>query len=560
MMGDATTTTTTSSSSIHNQDGSTRSDCIPLILTHEGISTTWRQRAARGPASREVEHRNRIAQHIERALGTKIELFISERQPCHGLTVDVLVVPPTEERPFHVLVTRGLSEMHMNVHPLAKRSPSRIELVVCLPKTWEVSLEAFRKSEQHFWPVRQLKRHALFPAIHNTFLSLGHTIANELLNDDIPPSQENPSRPFCCSTAMNSMMLMVPVLLPEEFHVMPANKSNKKKKKKKKRTKKRSTAATVCNGDKQGEAATEKSSESAADEGGEQSSATEARQSAGTQEDPNNTTAPDKAVCSRIDSEHGTQHEVEGQDGQDGQDGQEEGVGEQSHGETEGTAKGTEPDGVRRKGRRKRGHKKKRNGISAGATCDEKAESRCCDEEKQNSGSAPNHSDCIDRQGQSWLNQPLSYGQNKEDVYFYQLLPLYQEEVDFKLRYGLEALLERLEQLPPLDVMTITPTRRNVCQVPLKRKILRAKRRIQQQKTDAREEVVGSAAGGGQLSHQNEQVKEKGEDGHPAEQTSNVALEVGQGENRHSEAEEEEKEKEERQLQQEVQKGRGRPH
>lgn len=119
----AIATSATPSSPVNPVVGTTAHDRFPIILTHEGVSSAWKQRAARGPASRDVEHRNRIAEHVERTLGTKIELFISERQPCHGLTIDVLVVPPTEERPFYVLVTRGLSEMYMNVHPLAKHSP-----------------------------------------------------------------------------------------------------------------------------------------------------------------------------------------------------------------------------------------------------------------------------------------------------------------------------------------------------------------------------------------------------------------------------------------------------
>ncbi len=110
-------------------------DHIPVIITHEGVSSAWKQKAAKGPATRNVEHRNRIAEHVERTLGTKIELFISERQPCHGLTVDVLVVPPTDERPFYVLVTRGLSEMHMNVHPLAKHAPRYISSYFFSEKT-----------------------------------------------------------------------------------------------------------------------------------------------------------------------------------------------------------------------------------------------------------------------------------------------------------------------------------------------------------------------------------------------------------------------------------------
>lgn len=487
-----------------SSSASTLQDRIPVILTHEGVSSVWKQRAARGPATRDVDHRNRIAEHVERTLGTKIELFISERQPCHGLTVDVLVVPPTDERPFYVLVTRGLSEMHMNVHPLAKHSPSRIELVICLPKTWEVSLEAFRKSEQYFWPVRQLKRHALFPAIHHTFISLGHTVANELVNDDIPPSPDNPSRPFCSNTIMNSMLMMVPALLPEDFHIMTVKKPNKKKKKRSRKKDKTETsnngqatgtAAAPANDDGTHETAAVATTDQAAgaaegqlppppaqastNESDGETNRQREQLEAEVKDGANNETKPDEGKEKENESEEGRKNEEETevkrteaqQQQQQPREGEEEDEEEEEAGEKE--VQEPQQDGEKKKVRRRRGGKKKnkKNGENGKQGETEESKGKANDDNSNNGdGGKP-------KQRQKRNEEPFLYGENKEDVYFYQLLPLYQEEVDFKLKHGLDALLERLEQLPPLDVMTITPGRRNVCQMPVKRKILRAQRR-----------------------------------------------------------------------------------
>lgn len=495
-----------------SSSASTLQDRIPVILTHEGVSSVWKQRAARGPATRDVDHRNRIAEHVERTLGTKIELFISERQPCHGLTVDVLVVPPTDERPFYVLVTRGLSEMHMNVHPLAKHSPSRIELVICLPKTWEVSLEAFRKSEQYFWPVRQLKRHALFPAIHHTFISLGHTVANELVNDDIPPSPDNPSRPFCSNTIMNSMLMMVPALLPEDFHIMTVKKPNKKKKK---RSRKKDKTDTSNNGQATGTAAASANDdgthETAAAAAADQAAGAADGQSPPPQASTNESDADTNRQREQLEAEvkhggantetkpdEGKEKENENEEGKNEEEGRkneeemevkrtEEQQQQPREGEEEeagiGEKEVQEPqqDGEKRKVRRRRGGKKKNKKNGENGKQGETEESKG----KANDDNSNNHGDGgKPKQRQKRNEEPFLYGENKEDVYFYQLLPLYQEEVDFKLKHGLDALLERLEQLPPLDVMTITPGRRNVCQMPVKRKILRAQRRASPKSAD----------------------------------------------------------------------------
>ncbi len=143
-------------------------------------------------------------------------------------------------------------------------------------------------------------------------------------------------------------------------------------------------------------------------------------------------------------------------------------------------------NGVERKGETKP-YKAEENGTQANSQTKPRNEEKATNESgagehvKHNSSSSNNYGQkkaAPESSAQKEDKGPWGLGGSKDDVYFYQLLPIYQEEVDFKLKYGLDCLLERLEQLNPLDVMTITPNRRNVCQLPVKRKILRAKRRM----------------------------------------------------------------------------------
>ena len=142
-----------------------------------------------------------ISEHVERHIGP-VEVFHEIVSPT--VHVDVYWVKPSEARPWHTLVTSGMSERRMNT-PAVVEDWAYAELVVCLPPTWPVGMEAFQ-DEANYWPVRELKEIARLPHNHHTWLGYGHTIPNG-----------DPPQPYAAGTRLSGMILLPPLEAPEDF-------------------------------------------------------------------------------------------------------------------------------------------------------------------------------------------------------------------------------------------------------------------------------------------------------------------------------------------------------
>lgn len=146
-----------------------------------------------------------ITEHIEKHIG-EIEMVFHELI-SNQVHIDVYWVKPTEEYPFHTLVTSGMSDKPMQT-PEGIEGCQFAELSICLPEDWKISEEDF-KDENNFWPVRQLKQLARFPHEFNTWISYGHTIPNG-----------DPAEPYSENTKLNTMLLMPSIIFNLEFHTL----------------------------------------------------------------------------------------------------------------------------------------------------------------------------------------------------------------------------------------------------------------------------------------------------------------------------------------------------
>lgn len=153
-----------------------------------------------------------IEAHVERHIGSIGNVFHELISPL--VHIDILCVPPTDERPFHTLVTCGMSAKPMSVPPEIE---SRLgfdaryaELLVCLPPEWKLDEASFR-DEANYWPIRWLKTLARLPHEYNTWLWEGHTVPNG-----------DPARPFAPNTRLCCTMLAPPLSLQEEAHTLQA--------------------------------------------------------------------------------------------------------------------------------------------------------------------------------------------------------------------------------------------------------------------------------------------------------------------------------------------------
>ena len=129
----------------------------------------------------EDEYADAIGKHVVEHVGPVTNVF-HEVNP-NIVHVDVLVVGPHEERPYHTLVTCGMSERPMRVPIEGPEDLGLIpelryaELMLCLPPDWSLDPATFT-DESNYWPIRWLKRLARLPHQHGSWLSIGHTIPN----------------------------------------------------------------------------------------------------------------------------------------------------------------------------------------------------------------------------------------------------------------------------------------------------------------------------------------------------------------------------------------------
>lgn len=116
-----------------------------------------------------------IEKHIEHYYGNFEFVFHEKVSP--DIHVDICLIPPSEECNWYTLVTMGMGAHLMNVpNQLKEEQLERAELVICLPEYWKLDKEHL-KDEKWYWPIRLLKELARFPGENNTWLGWGHTVS-----------------------------------------------------------------------------------------------------------------------------------------------------------------------------------------------------------------------------------------------------------------------------------------------------------------------------------------------------------------------------------------------
>ncbi len=141
---------------------------------------------------------------LETHLGETLHVF-REMIPT-GPRIDVHLVGPTEELPFHKLFTVGMSQTKMPA-PKDFEDCQRAELLIGLPDDWPITPEAFME-DAYRWPVLLLRHIARIPASapEGKWLFAGHAVP-------ITDASLFPGLKF------TGGLLLPPLILPEEAHV-----------------------------------------------------------------------------------------------------------------------------------------------------------------------------------------------------------------------------------------------------------------------------------------------------------------------------------------------------
>jgi hypothetical protein len=149
-----------------------------------------------------------ISNHIETHIG-EIDMVFHE-VISDTVHIDIHHVKPTAERPFHTLITSGMSDLKMDI-PDHIDSPEYLELMVTLPYDWEITDESFL-NEKWYWPVRQLKYLARMPHKYSTWFGFGHTIPNG-----------DPAEAYDKSTGLSGLIILPAATVPSEFRSLTIN-------------------------------------------------------------------------------------------------------------------------------------------------------------------------------------------------------------------------------------------------------------------------------------------------------------------------------------------------
>ena len=112
--------------------------------------------------------------HISQTFG-EYEMVMHEIA-SPDIHLDVVIVPPAEDRDYITLVTMGMGAHRMNVpKELREYHLERAELAVCLPSGWPLD----SADERDYWPVRWLKDLARLPISNDTWLGFGHSVSGD---------------------------------------------------------------------------------------------------------------------------------------------------------------------------------------------------------------------------------------------------------------------------------------------------------------------------------------------------------------------------------------------
>lgn len=156
---------------------------------------------------------NSIYSHVEQYIGhiDAVMHDASAQQP----QIHILIVNPTEQRPFYTLVTAGMSELPMALpteQPYNQLS-AFAELMVTLPPHWvlpkmyEVTGSSEQSAPEWYWPIGVLLYLAKLPHLYQTWFAPEQIIPNG-----------QPAESYAPNTRLCGSLLFPSLLTPREFH------------------------------------------------------------------------------------------------------------------------------------------------------------------------------------------------------------------------------------------------------------------------------------------------------------------------------------------------------
>ncbi|MBQ7784070.1 MAG: suppressor of fused domain protein [Oscillospiraceae bacterium] len=144
-----------------------------------------------------------IQAHFDRLMNIKDdESTVFHELASEYVHIDVHLVKPTEERPFYMLFTTGMSDLPMTFEDDEpwdfKKVHERAEIFCLLPPDWKFGSDVPKGQEGRYgWVISAIKTAARYPHMCKTWLSNTHTLQY---------TEEN--RPFADNTQLSSVIFI----------------------------------------------------------------------------------------------------------------------------------------------------------------------------------------------------------------------------------------------------------------------------------------------------------------------------------------------------------------
>ncbi len=122
-----------------------------------------------------------LSDFIEKTFGKYDHVFHEVIFP--DIHMDIIIIPPTEERNYYTLCTMGVGAHRMDVPDefefrYETLIAERAELLIYLPADWNLTVEGM-KDERNYWPIRLLKDFARMPIETESWITWGHSFSQE---------------------------------------------------------------------------------------------------------------------------------------------------------------------------------------------------------------------------------------------------------------------------------------------------------------------------------------------------------------------------------------------
>ena len=156
-----------------------------MTKTQETALSMWRNALDKKEGNKQLpelyseSELEEISDFIENTFGNYDYVLHEVVSP--DIHVDIIIIPPTQERNYYTLCTMGVGAHRMDV-PDELRYESliaeRAEYLIYLPADWNLTEEGM-EDERNYWPIRLLKDFARMPIETESWVAWGHSFSQE---------------------------------------------------------------------------------------------------------------------------------------------------------------------------------------------------------------------------------------------------------------------------------------------------------------------------------------------------------------------------------------------